>query len=183
LPFDMHQRVTQHLAGTIGLPAPFPATGVLWIVADDPDVSDPALVQIEIVHRINYRVRLTRWVALGQARAILAPEAQWEGGAAPAESPPPYAPGPGWSMKLPDEFLAAAKAKLGAPEKKGAGSGAGPKGPVRIPWLRDAIVYVPETTPVLMQVDVGMTAAESAVYYPPLHQAPKPFFCESERPE
>jgi hypothetical protein len=182
MPFDTHQRVTQQLAGAIGLPAPFPATGGLYVVADDHTVRDPAAVQIEIVHRINYRVRLTRWVALDQVRAIQAPVSQWEGTDAVDESPAPSVPGPGWSMKLPDEFLEAALAKVAAPKKKGRSAGAGPDGPVRAPWLSNAIVYVPEATPVLMQVDVGMTAAESAVYYPPLHQAPKQFFCESERP-
>jgi hypothetical protein len=164
--------ISMQLAGTVGLPTPYPATGKIFIDAGSSAVKNPAEIHLELVHQVNHRVRITRWVALDQVQAILASDDQWAGKAAREAPAVSLTPGRGWTIKLLNELIGVVRPRITAAKQQ----------PVRAAWLDHAIVFVAETTPVLMRVEVGMTAAESAEYYPPL--APPPLLaCVSKPPE
>jgi hypothetical protein len=148
------QFLALQLAGTVALPSPSPATGSVEISPS----SNASGIYLRIVHRVSQKLTLVRYVSIDHVRAICA---HWEvGGAAGLAKGAAAKPSVAtcWACKTLVEFGPLLEQRLKA----------GKGGPFPLPWLEDAVVYVPEQAPVLMQVDVGLTAAESAEYYPPL---------------
>jgi len=148
------QFLAMQLAGTVALPSPSPATGSVEIATR----TNAPGIYLRIVHRVSQKLTIIRYVSVDHVRAICT---HWEVGEAAGAvkggaGKPPLAIC--WACKTPVEFGPLLEQRLKA----------GKSGSFPLPWLEDAIVYVPEQTPVLMQVDVGLTAAESAEYYPPL---------------
>jgi hypothetical protein len=157
---DPEQEIAFRLAGTVGLPSPYPATGSVEIVAWVAEGGQPVEVFLRVIHRLSFQVRIARLVDLDSIRAIYAP---WESVSSPPSiiSQPAPPPSPkGWTIKTAKTIREEVLHRI-AEEKKS-------KERVVIRWLPAAIVYVPEAVPVLMNVETGMTAAESAEYYPPL---------------
>lgn len=164
------QSIALNLAGTVALPSPPPATAniriqctgefayQLWEAYNqDSELPDelldalPELVLLKIVHAVSPKLTITRLLPLSDLRAAFIPadckEVDFNQGA--------------WfhSHQL---HLAAVKA-LVVP-----GENSRDLDEVEVSLFADpAIVYLPETVPLLMQVEVGLTAAESADYYPP----------------
>jgi hypothetical protein len=199
---DHDSLVAYSLAGTIALPSPYPATGSICIVPGPrPEADDSSRdVYLKVIHRVSYRLKISRLVALEDVRAILAPSASWaEVSASDDESegqrdqddrpetasPVPSSPQKGWVVKVGDEVRGLVDEWL-----KGDGDAEEAAPYEEACWLEGAIVYVPEAARVLMNVEVGMTAAESAEYYPPLTtrqgasvaQHPHMSFCEGRLP-
>jgi hypothetical protein len=148
------QFLALQLAGTVALPSPSPATGSVEITR----TSNASGIYLRIVHRVSQKLILIRYVSIDYVRAICT---HWDvgeaaGAAKSVAAKPPVATC--WACKTPVEFGPLLEQRLKA--AKG--------GPFPLSWLEEAVVYVPEQAPVLMQVDVGLTAAESAEYYPPL---------------
>jgi hypothetical protein len=164
------QFLALQLAGTVGLPSPSPATGSVEITTSSSDSG----IYLRIVHRVSQKLTLIRYVGIDYVRAICT---HWEvgeaAGAAKGGAAKPPVP-TCWACKTPGEFGPLLEQRLKA----------GKGGPFPLAWLEDAVVYVPEQAPVLMQVDVGLTAAESAEYYPPLAAGlADPHWCEECRCE
>ena len=130
------------LAGTVPIPSPFPSLGKISLELRAGDVKqepgDLALDAVRIVHQQSPRVLIARTVLLDDVQAVFIPDR------------------PGsvdlvlgtWCFR-PD--IRRRLIALVAENVKTKG-----------------IVYVPEAARVYMEVGVGMTAAESAEYYPPL---------------
>jgi len=166
MPLDHEQLLALQLAGTVALPSPPPATGSVEI-----DLGiNPSVIYLRIIHRVNPKLTIIRSVSLENVRVICT---KWEADApAGAAGRPPASAS--WACKTIAEFRPLLEQRIAA------GSGSR----VPFPWLQNAVVYVSEQAPVLMQVDVGLTAAESAEYYPPL--APgfaDEYQCEKCRPK
>lgn len=139
-----------HLAGTISIPSPFPQVGCISLVTlQSPGNSRKSAVQqrrtaqvfLRVEHIQSPRLMIARSVALSEVQAIFLPEN-------------PYSP----HLDRGDWFVGGTGQSditklLGGPAKNASTLG---------------IVYVKEAAPVLMQVEVAMTAAESAEYYPPV---------------
>jgi hypothetical protein len=132
------------LAGTVALPSPYPATGIVSVVIarDGEDFE----VFIKILQVISERRVITRLVRPEDVRAIRGdPDGTIGGG---PES---------WPLrsirKLKAELDRRAKDLLAK-----ANTGL----PAESPWYPSAIVYVPESAPVLHRNEVGVTAAVSA---------------------
>lgn len=143
MPLSNDQELTLLLAGTVGLPSPPPATGTVDVVTVEcRDAATPSDLYLRVTHRVGSRMTLVRTVRLTDVRVIRAVWPDQEEDAHPV-------------AKTPREFLPLAEAQA---RPDGANS----------PWLTKAVLYVLEAAPVLLQVEVGMTAAESADYYPPV---------------
>jgi hypothetical protein len=152
------QRVALTLAGTVALPSPFPCLGELRLSTDIPqgykatpaDLTATAAnpVFLSTTHRISPKLRITRFVNLEDVSAVFLPDC-----------PSAVSLNAG-TWLLPAEVRAETLDRLN-------------RRPTRTRKddafrLGIGIIYVAETANVLMQVEVGMTAAESAEYYPPL---------------
>jgi hypothetical protein len=179
------QKVGLHLAGTVGIPAPFPATGVLIAHLSEPVPKPaPSQIQLEIIHRLSYRVRMTRWVPLTAVRAILGPDEEPWAKPARGMAIPPLAvfPQEGWTMRVAEEYRSPPQ---GDPVPEGfealivnlltVPEGQRPKASVTV--SRQAIVFVAESEPIRMVIEAAMTAAESAQYHPPLVAVPEGMYC------
>jgi hypothetical protein len=164
------QFLALQLAGTVALPSPSPATGSIEITPS----SNASGIYLRIVHRVSQKLTLIRYVSINHVRAI---STHWEVGEAAGAAKGVAAKTPVaacWACKTSVEFGPLLEQRLKA----------GKGGPFPLPWLEGAVVYVPEQAPVLMQVDVGLTAAESAEYYPPLAAGfADPHWCEEPRCE
>jgi hypothetical protein len=184
---DREQEIAFRLAGTVGLPSPYPATGSVEIVALVGDDGKPVEVYLRVIHRLSLRLKIARLVELSSVRAVYA---AWRPAATapPVVSHPAPAPSPtDWSVRTAKAVRTHVLRRLRVGKAKGR---------VVFPLLPAAIVYVPESAPVLMDVEIGMTAAESAEYYPPLtpgvprcdrpycDSAPPPYqpYCDSVPP-
>jgi hypothetical protein len=148
------ERIAFRLAGTVGLPSPYPATGSVYVVVRLAKEAKDWEVFLRIVHRLNVKVKIGRLVQWHDVRAILA---RWK----PASETPPAA-APVWAVKLAEELRGHVYDQIQKEKKEKV------EGWFEFKWLSEAIVYVPESASVYMQVGVGLTAAESAEYYPPL---------------
>jgi hypothetical protein len=148
------ERIAFRLAGTVGLPSPYPATGSISVVVKLARDPKDWQVFLRIVHRLNLKLKIVRLVEWDDVRGILA---RWK----PAPETPQGA-APGWSVKLGEDLRGQVYDQVQKEKKDKV------EGWFELKWLSEAIVYVPESAPVYMQVGVGLTAAESAEYYPPL---------------
>jgi hypothetical protein len=165
------QRVSVDLAGTVAVPSPFPAVGELRYASDpvpSGPVTDPAAlgrsVYLTVSHRISPRLTITRTIPVDKVTAIFLPDDQQSVDLSCGR----------WLL-APD-VLADVNYRLGKPRSRSKDDR----------WfLGCGIVYVPESAGLLLQVEVGMTAAESAEYYPPLpgdRSANYHNMCEFENP-
>lgn len=150
------QRIALELAGTVPVPTPFPAAGEIRIVTDaEPggkvamaDLLARKLIYLEVRHRISPKLTITRTVYLDEVAAVFLPD-QPDGDL--------YDVGT-WLLALELQAecfnrVALRPSRRGGEDRRLLGVG---------------VVYLPESAPVLMRVEVGMTAAESVEYYPPL---------------
>jgi hypothetical protein len=142
-PFDRHQLRSFQLAGTVALPSPFPEVGRLRLLPGGVHYNagpESALDLVAVEHTQSNRVTITRHVALHDVAAVFFVN---------PEKPAQFSDS-GWYF----------------------GPEIGPQLEIRstanAPALCLGIVYVREQAAVLMRVEVGMTAAESAEYYPPV---------------
>jgi hypothetical protein len=178
---------TLSLAGTVGLPAPFPAVGRLYLVLDDEDETggmgqEPAEEQesyvpepgvgdetlLKIVHEVTPKITIIRYVRFSDVSAIFLPDdpskVDFNRGA--------------WYLEK--DLLGLALSCLIEISEYGDDK----ESPEEIYLTpRPGIVFVPESAKVLLQVELGMTAAESVEYYPPHKgqlgvQYPNIAFCE-----
>jgi hypothetical protein len=141
---DRHTELL-HLAGTVRLPSPPPATGTVSIADFNASTLDPASIVLRLTHKVSDSLDLSRLIHLTDVRGI---RALWE--------PPSLAtPHPARTFKKAAEVVAAAVAFLKAT----------PNNPI---WLTEAVVYVGESTPLVLVVEAALSAAESAEYYPPI---------------
>jgi hypothetical protein len=143
--FHLTHQAALKIAGTVALPAPFPACGALWIVVAPED--GDCETYIRIVQHVSSKRIITRFVRLADVRAIRAPQTEAAQGAPET-----------WPLLGHKEVLRRISKKekelRTAATKSGTASEA--------EWLPAAIVYVPEAAPVLHRNDVGVTAAVSA---------------------
>ena len=145
MPLSYDQELTLLLAGTVALPSPAPACGTVEVeTAEGGDPGKLCDLYLEITHRVSTRLTLVRTVRLADVRLI---RAVWPGQKEKTSA----------EVKTPKGFLPLAETRALAEEEEEA-----------TPWLTQAVVYVLEWAPVLLRVEVGMTAAESADYYPPI---------------
>jgi hypothetical protein len=102
-----------------------------------------------LAHQISSRLFLERIIRLADVRAIHAvwPPDPAQAGDFPGE--PEFKTGP----EVRALAIAFAEKSAGEPAPT---------------WLVRATVYVPESAPVILRVEAGLAAAESADYYPPL---------------
>jgi hypothetical protein len=142
--FGRQQLRLYQLAGTVALPSPYPELGRLSLIpgglkyGDDDEGDGIDLVAVE--HRQSSRVTITRYVALDDVKAVL-----FTTGACPAQ----LADGD-WYFG--PEVARTLEARSNDND----------------PSLCMGILYARESAPVIMRVEAGMTAAESAEYYPPV---------------
>jgi hypothetical protein len=160
VPISPRQDELLHLAGTVRLPSPYPATGTVTVVAFEADRFDPYGTVLQLTHRVGDRLDVSRVFRLSDVRAIDAPWPSEKGGYQGTAAP------------------ASRELKLSADVVDFFARRDGDYGSVR---LEKAAVYLPEAAPVVLHVDAAQTAAESAEYYPPFVQGgTKPvFFCDN----
>ncbi|MHB8973098.1 MAG: hypothetical protein ACYC3X_11820 [Pirellulaceae bacterium] len=129
-----------YLGGTVPVPSPFPETGLITLCKD---AVRPGLEirrsTLRVTHTISAKLTITRTFLLEDVSAVCITE-----GADPTRGR--------W-------LLGPAIEKLMSCTQESCGKDGEPQ---------RGIVYVREDAGTLMQVSVGMTAAESVDYYPPL---------------
>ena len=132
-----------HLAGTVVLPTPFPEVGTLCFrpgaLKYGTGASEPVDLLV-VEHEQSNRLTVLRTVRLQDVAAVMFCRAL------------PPALGADGEWRFGPEVVAALEDRSNRNDAS----------------LLRGIVYVREQAPVLMQVEVGMTAAESAEYYPPV---------------
>lgn len=163
---ERDQLTAYELAGTVPLPSPFPASGPVWIAFQRPAGGKPIYVFLKVIHHVAPRLRIARLVRLEDVRGIRILKSCEPAAAAPTESRRPAVAPPPADHSAACEWEQWSVADLHA-RVRDAVDKHEPKSDDEFPLFPNAILYVPETAPVLMQVDAGMTAAESAEYYPP----------------
>ncbi len=143
--FSQNQQTAMLLAGTVALPSPFPSSGSLSVVVV-PEAGDFE-VFIKIVQIVSPRRIITRIVRLADIRAVKAP-------------PPKVLSGGPETWPL--LGAAAVRRHVDKIEKDLLEKVKRSNMPEASDWLPVAIVYVPESAPVLHRDEVGVTAAVSA---------------------
>jgi hypothetical protein len=141
-PLTRRQLRSFHLSGTVALPSPFPEVGRLALRPAGLEYGaggDGTVEAVVIEHEQSHRVTISRTVRLADVAAVLF-----------SRPLPPVLAGDG-------EWCFGPEVTAALEERAGLGD----------PALLEGIAYVRESAPVLMQVEVGMTAAASAEYYPP----------------
>jgi hypothetical protein len=141
------------LGGTVGLPSPPPATGAIDVLAPA-DPSDP--IYLRITQRLSLKLIVRRIVRLSDVALIQAPVGTFAPTAG-AKAPGPENIDDDYEYGTPELISAAVQSVVKAAGATGL-----------IPWICDAVAYLPCQARVLMQVEMGVTAEESAEYYPPL---------------
>jgi hypothetical protein len=142
--FDRWQLRSFHLAGTVAIPSPFPEVGRLSLLpgglAYHYATADQAFPLVAVEHYQSRRVTITRYVDLRDVAAV-----RFATCVSPALDS-----NEGWYFgpEVPRELEARSNTNK--------------------PSLAMGIVFVRENAPVLMRVETGMTAAESAEFYPPV---------------
>lgn len=151
------QKLAFDLAGTVGLPAPFPAAGRVYLIrtskkADSADKDDRApRFFVKIVQTISPKQIATTFVQSEDVRAVSSPAA-----GEPVTDPA------SWKFLNIDEVRAQIKAaikELSKTEYEATGS-------FEIQLFDQAVVYVPEFAPVLSRVEFGLVAAVAAEQVP-----------------
>ncbi len=136
------------LAGTVALPSPFPASARIF-VGVMPTSAAGDQHYLKIVEKVGDRYTVTRLMNLDYLRAVRLRPASGS-----------YNDVRGWELKTAEELhaeLATAKSQLPA---KPATAHEVPLFPAQ--QAQEAVVYVPETAPVLVRAEYGVLAAEAA---------------------
>jgi hypothetical protein len=171
LALDTEQRVAMQLAGTVSIPSPPPAVGSVTIVAPLDHAGKPGdELFLRVDHRVSRKLLIRRHVRLADVRLVQAPRGLFDGTPMMRGSLAPDPRHGEWENRGTAEVASLAREKLArqaAADGHGHGNGHH-NGELAVPWLSHAIVHVPEAAPVLLNVEAGMTAAESAEYYPPV---------------
>jgi hypothetical protein len=157
---SLRQYELLHLAGTVRLPTPYPATGSLAIVKYDASCYSDEKTILRLTHKIGDRIDVSRIFRLRDVQAI---RATWpsEGEASGKGTEPQKSPPSKRELKVGNAVSKSLEAHLKAHASD----------PI---WLEDASVYLPESAPVVLQVEAAQSAAESADYYPPISQSGRP---------
>ena len=142
--YDRDQHISLLLAGTVALPSPFPAAGRLSVGVHVHDEGDDPEIFLEIEQVVDVHRTIFRILRFEDVRAIRASD-----GSIPAHEAPLLT-----ARQIASKV--GEKSKLLANGRKEAG------GPGKELLFKQAIVYVPETCPVLHRVHLGLTAGESA---------------------
>lgn len=139
-----------HLAGTVSIPSPFPQIGCISLATlrSPGDARRTAQQQrrtaetfLQIEHVQSPRLMISRVVSLADVQAVFLPESPEQ----------PHFDQGVWHLGGVGQRDVVALLRGPGPDKRVLG-----------------IVYVKESAQLLMQVEVGMTAAESVEYYPPV---------------
>lgn len=172
-----------YLAGTVRLPAPPPAAGPVKIVAIGWPGQSSWQIFLRTVHNTTWQVRLSRLVALADVRGLYA--CGFPVGTGSTES---TSAAKRWAFYAAPEIVAAVQSIVSAELNGGGPSEAGQT--VELSFVDEGVLFVPEAAPVLMNIEAGVTAAESASYCPPLPGHPVPatpgtachrkIYCDSE---
>lgn len=150
--FGSEQRAAFALSGTIGLPSPFPAAARIFIgIMPQSESGDPGAAPrfiLKLVERIGFKLIVTRFVELDDVRAM-----RIRSGTGKAEDPWT------WTFQTAEalhERIQAAKVALRGAAKDGAA--------YELPFAAEnvGIVYIPESSPVLVRTEYGVPAAEAA---------------------
>ena len=153
-PLDPDRKVLLHLAGTVALPSPPPSGATVEILPSPDPVNVPEETYLRLTRRISHNV-LIRWtVPLNRVSALAAPRHSFPPD--PSAEPSPF--GDGWAIRTSADLVRLANQKIAA-SRSGAGE--------PLAWMDQAVVFVPEATPVLRQAESGLTAAESVEYFGP----------------
>lgn len=140
---DPYEMTAMSLAGTVALPCPPASQGSIEILPP----ADPAgATYLRITQRINLKLIVRRIVNLTDVVLIQASPEDFPGGDAG-----------GAGCADPSVFIPLVQNLIAQSDSTGV-----------IPWIARGVVYVPEETRLLMQVELGLTARESAEYYPPM---------------
>jgi hypothetical protein len=165
MPLDLEQEVAMALAGAVSLPAPWPASGPISIVVTAADRQGEWTIYLRVQHRVHRRLKLTRLIDVRSVRAIMTPDGLDAAQSVAASDELPSSSTDDWVVTPGRLLIQAIQELIGGEEKRRKGKSSGP---VEIPLVDHGIIFCAESAPVLMEVEVGMTAAESADYYPPL---------------
>ena len=143
------QRLALALAGTVALPSPFPATGrVSVLMVPRPRQHDQATELdffLKSIHVVSPRNIVTRIVEIDALRAVGCYSG--DGG---------YSWGGEWTV-VPAGYLSE---KIKAAMKSLSSADLGPGGgSYEIPLLESAVLYVPESTPVLHRQELSLEAS------------------------
>lgn len=131
------------LAGTVSFPATFPQVGRISLTLEKiPASHQPDLEFLSVTESPSARVTMVRRVLAKSVRAVFIPRDPRQVNYADGE----------WLLG--EEVLPGLTCKLGGSS------------------MLNGIVFVPENEPSMLNVSVGMTAAESVQYYPPLPNDP-----------
>jgi hypothetical protein len=148
MPITFDPQRAMHLAGTVGFPTPYPEPGWISVAQGHSRGSNgngPELM-VRVEHVQSNRLRVSRTVPLSAVEAVH------------------FADDPANPHELRDRWVVPAGRQLDSLAALNSTSCGTPRGALA------GTVFVKEATPVLMEVQVGMTAAESAEYYPPVCQ-------------
>jgi hypothetical protein len=149
--FGPEQALTFALTGTVALPSPFPATGRVSILIVQEtkarrEQHDPKFF-LKSVQVVNVQCIVTRSVALDAVRAI----GYYSDGEKEAKDGE-------WTVVPVEQFsqmhATANQAAKNLEKDRG--------GCLEFPLLERAVLYVPESAPVLHRIEFGLTAAVSA---------------------
>lgn len=151
LPLTHEQEISLLHGGTVRFPSPAPATGALAIIvggADPTKPSHPSDLYLKITHQISPKLTIARVIRLRDVQVVFAK--------VPGQNPtdPPK-----------EVYLTIQEIARNAFDYAMANP---PQAGQPIPWQDSAAVLVSESAPVLMIVETGTTAAESADYRPQL---------------
>lgn len=177
--FDAEQELAYALSGTVPLPSPYPARGKLSAVLELQGTEITRLL-FKIVHRVHLRLKITRLVDQSDLRAVRVPRDLVQqagdgddsyGGVEDGDDVVfPY-------RTIAPRVIEMVRARYYTQQRDQAASRQ-PTEPIEVELFDDAILYVDESASVLMDVGVGMTAAESANYYPPMTVYPESVRCD-----
>ncbi len=150
------QRIALELAGTVCVPSPSPAVGQIRIITDVAPGARVSLsellarraITLEVRHQTSPRLIIIRYVDLHEVAALFLPK-----------DPCDVRPDQGTWILGPELQTECLHRILRRP---GRNLGEDPF------CLGMGCLYLPEFAQVLLRVEVGMTAAESVDYYPPL---------------
>ena len=152
MPLDVERKILLHLAGTVALPSPPPSGASVEILPPPDHGNTPEETYLRLTRHISHTVMIRWTVPLRHVSAL----------AAPLESFPPDSAieswpfGDGWVIRTSKEVMRLVGKKI-AGVKAGAAES--------LPWMAEAVIFVPEATPVLRQAESGLTAAESVEYF------------------
>ncbi|MFO0949820.1 MAG: hypothetical protein U0835_01445 [Isosphaeraceae bacterium] len=160
MPINEKEDLMLHLAGTVRLPSPTPATGCVWVVApEEPKSATFESLSFRVVHRVSVRLYISRLVRATDVRAIKCDWSRARISADPKKAPPVESSASKSDVhyKTSEQFRGKALEFVRTIN--------GTKDAL---WLIDSVAFVNELAPVVLTAEAALTASESAEYYPPI---------------